>query len=660
MKKLSIRQFFLLWTIFICATRLWASLDYQSVSEQDYFPVPYGESSLLYSSVINVYGLLLSTNEATIGDDLLLSEVNPTTTLLRPIWSSFSEDEQSDPLYTYYTMKTENEVHYWDFNDVNLAQVSDQLMTFPLNCYVSGFYFDDTLRTPRFDVATVSSSGTNRFSSLNIAYLYLEDLFSNDTSGYPLGLLDDSVSIPRSISFFNFPELFFYPSILDSQIYFNSGTKSSDFLTATIGKLVVTSVKVTSEKDDLNNSLPDDSLVIESDYAGFIGKIYTQLPLNPPVLDMVLPENLLKRGTRSFFVGGGEVWINGDIYYNRKITLGSDAYLKFASDLESVPTNIQSHLNRKSQSLFSKTIHSDGKLSLIQNYLICSEAKSLTVPHIKTASGGIRALDEVNTIDLSPYSDRDYIASYVSLHFMSAYPATPYTVPAGGYDVSYDYSDVFLNQILSIVDQTTYYSYYYGYINNLFVTHGEGGLYDFSSNMGILEVFRRGWQNILESVDILSPYPLSGVEAYHGHIDFSTQILCDKIQTPLLAVSTLRWSGWGGFIYYSDLSLKSSVIELETVLSRFMRLNCVEFEWKDSFEKTKEIGLIAQEVQEIFPELVSSRDDLLSIDVPGLLSVWVKAIQEAHEDLNTQIQACHEELDDLVLEYQRWVCMQKK
>jgi hypothetical protein len=54
----------------------------------------------------------------------------------------------------------------------------------------------------------------------------------------------------------------------------------------------------------------------------------------------------------------------------------------------------------------------------------------------------------------------------------------------------------------------------------------------------------------------------------------------------------------------SDIRLKKNIIDSTPKLHKLMQLRVVNYEWKESINGTKELGLIAQEVEEVFPNLV--------------------------------------------------------
>jgi len=66
-----------------------------------------------------------------------------------------------------------------------------------------------------------------------------------------------------------------------------------------------------------------------------------------------------------------------------------------------------------------------------------------------------------------------------------------------------------------------------------------------------------------------------------------------------------------------------------TVLERVRELNGVTWEWQDPKRGTRGIGLIAQDVERVFPDAVSTdKDGFLMVDYHGLVGVLVEAVKE--------------------------------
>ena len=98
----------------------------------------------------------------------------------------------------------------------------------------------------------------------------------------------------------------------------------------------------------------------------------------------------------------------------------------------------------------------------------------------------------------------------------------------------------------------------------------------------------------------------------------------------------------GNITAYSDRSLKKDIIDLDSSLETVMKLRPVKYVMKaDKLEKVQ-VGFIAQEVQEVIPEVVVEHDDgLLSMDYSRITAHLVKAMQEQQrliEELRSEIE----------------------
>ncbi len=94
----------------------------------------------------------------------------------------------------------------------------------------------------------------------------------------------------------------------------------------------------------------------------------------------------------------------------------------------------------------------------------------------------------------------------------------------------------------------------------------------------------------------------------------------------------------------SDISLKENIKPVENALDKIEKLNAVSFDWKksDSILQLKEdYGFIAQEVEEVIPEIVrTNTDDKKVINYNGITSVLVKAIQELKAEVDLLKKEC--------------------
>ncbi|MFC4095976.1 tail fiber domain-containing protein [Euzebyella saccharophila] len=94
----------------------------------------------------------------------------------------------------------------------------------------------------------------------------------------------------------------------------------------------------------------------------------------------------------------------------------------------------------------------------------------------------------------------------------------------------------------------------------------------------------------------------------------------------------------GAYVQSSDKRLKSEIRPLTNVLGKVKELKPSTYYYKSDIERKRTIGLIAQDVQSIFPDLVSSdnEDELLGLNYSAFAIVAIKAIQEQQSLIEKQ------------------------
>ena len=83
----------------------------------------------------------------------------------------------------------------------------------------------------------------------------------------------------------------------------------------------------------------------------------------------------------------------------------------------------------------------------------------------------------------------------------------------------------------------------------------------------------------------------------------------------------------------SDERLKENIIKIESSLDKISQIDGVSFDWKDEdkMDDRTHLGLIAQDVEEIFPELVYTSDDEIgtkSVNYDGMIAPLLEAVKE--------------------------------
>ena len=92
-------------------------------------------------------------------------------------------------------------------------------------------------------------------------------------------------------------------------------------------------------------------------------------------------------------------------------------------------------------------------------------------------------------------------------------------------------------------------------------------------------------------------------------------------------------SGGRGRTSCSDLRLKKDIKPLKSALSTLGKLQGKSYRWKDNNEP--DIGLIAQELEKVIPELVKTDDKgYKSIVYQKLTAVLIEAVKEQQQEIN--------------------------
>ena len=86
----------------------------------------------------------------------------------------------------------------------------------------------------------------------------------------------------------------------------------------------------------------------------------------------------------------------------------------------------------------------------------------------------------------------------------------------------------------------------------------------------------------------------------------------------------------------SDERLKENIETIDDALNTLLRLRGVRYEWKDKerYGTQTEIGFIAQEVEEVVPEVVRDTGEHLRLNTKNLLAVIVEAVKELYAEVD--------------------------
>ena len=89
----------------------------------------------------------------------------------------------------------------------------------------------------------------------------------------------------------------------------------------------------------------------------------------------------------------------------------------------------------------------------------------------------------------------------------------------------------------------------------------------------------------------------------------------------------------GDVVISSDARLKTNIVSLGSTLPKLLQIDGKSYEIKGK----QKIGVLAQEIKEVFPELVSEDDnEMLSVNYQGLVPVLINALKEQDAKMKEQ------------------------
>ena len=87
----------------------------------------------------------------------------------------------------------------------------------------------------------------------------------------------------------------------------------------------------------------------------------------------------------------------------------------------------------------------------------------------------------------------------------------------------------------------------------------------------------------------------------------------------------------GDVVISSDARLKTNIVSLGSTLSKLLQIDGKSYEMKGK----QKIGVLAQEIKEVFPELVSEDDnEMLAVNYQGLVPVLINALKEQQSEID--------------------------
>ena len=113
---------------------------------------------------------------------------------------------------------------------------------------------------------------------------------------------------------------------------------------------------------------------------------------------------------------------------------------------------------------------------------------------------------------------------------------------------------------------------------------------------------------------------------------------------------------------FSDERLKSDITTLKSSLEKVLQMRGVSYTRNDNVEGGEQIGVIAQEVEQFYPQVVLTADDeqgTKSVDYGRLTAVLIEAVKELSELVNRDIASIKRDID-AICQHPLWVENQVK
>ena len=115
-----------------------------------------------------------------------------------------------------------------------------------------------------------------------------------------------------------------------------------------------------------------------------------------------------------------------------------------------------------------------------------------------------------------------------------------------------------------------------------------------------------------------SAYNLTTEPTFTGNVQFTNGIRVTGVVTATDFNST------------SDISQKENIHKIENSLDILSEIDGVRFTWKETQKPS--LGVIAQDVEEVLPELVG-HGDIKSVNYNGLIGVLIEAVKELQQEV---------------------------
>jgi len=118
-------------------------------------------------------------------------------------------------------------------------------------------------------------------------------------------------------------------------------------------------------------------------------------------------------------------------------------------------------------------------------------------------------------------------------------------------------------------------------------------------------------------------------------MEFKTGSSSTALGDTKMRIDTSNTIIYNNFINQSDIKLKKDIVTVNNALDKVLALRGVYFTYINT--NTRSIGVIAQEVQEVLPEIVIDVEGMLAVSYISFAGVFIEAIKEMKTDYDKKI-----------------------
>jgi hypothetical protein len=135
-------------------------------------------------------------------------------------------------------------------------------------------------------------------------------------------------------------------------------------------------------------------------------------------------------------------------------------------------------------------------------------------------------------------------------------------------------------------------------------------------------------------IDFTAPGTSYKGRIYYSNVDNMFRVYANSSLTTSMVIDERGNVTAGAFFYSSDRALKKNIRPVQNSLEKIIALTGMTFNWKR--DGRQDMGLIAQDVERVYPELVATdpRTGLKSVEYGNLIAPLIEAIKEQQQQIN--------------------------